>query len=337
MNKFFFMTILILNFFCAGCSFLPLSKDVDWGEFLCQIDFNATRTMFLKNNNGNLKLTVFPLDSAPYMEYDNTPQKIEINDLNIDIIKRPPGSQWLGGRSFDHGVTEEVFLYTEKHPNEIEWDKRYEILWVKRIDKLSQCDMVYDDIGTPLFAVALQESNELNHRYFLQILASEDGSLLDTYSVDLPEDVSGPYWSFSDDLVYLIHYDSFDEHGKWPICFFKLDSKSKRYLLTKRMDALALNNVNDKYLDYIKIENGIAVISFERGTRRHLTNRQTIIFYDLLNQKILFEYSFHAMESISGAAISQDRKYVALNVGAGWYKSQIRLYKIKDMEKSPER
>ena len=68
MNKFFFMTILILNFFCAGCSFLPLSKDVDWGEFLCQIDFNATRTMFLKNNNGNLKLTVFPLDSAPYME-----------------------------------------------------------------------------------------------------------------------------------------------------------------------------------------------------------------------------------------------------------------------------
>ena len=309
---FVIVIVIVLILSVTSCSPLHLPKENQWGEYLYQIDYNAA-DMRLKNDDGNLTLTLF---YSPKLSSDAKIAKMK-NGKMLNLIKKEYINPCLG---YKNG---KISLITIHDPEEA---GSFTEIWSRKIPGILSEKAVYDVNGNLVSIVALQEKND--GKAAVLIIAPADGKILnDSLIVDVPQELSGVFFAISDDLKYLIFYNDIyeNDYSKKKIYFFKLNQKVQCYELMNTMDAAKYSK--EKYIDFVKISHDIAVISFERGTRGHLINKQIVIFYDLNKNKILFEYKFDSVGGLRDVAISPERRYVALQFFQ--YDSFIRLYKIK--------
>ena len=310
MNKLFlFLTMFFLMCICVSC--VPLEQNVTWGDFIYQINLN-TEYMSLKNEKGNLTLSTF----YPYKSLCET--VIKIPDKKTLLLRKkilvPQVLIW-NHEKITLGILENPFEASE-----------FTKIWTIKTTGIQWYQEIYDNNGAIVSIVLLSRKNDFNNDMSLQILTPENGRIMNEYNINIPNNVSGCHASISNDLSNFVLYDTIG--GDKKVYFFQLDLETRRYILMDIMDVS--NELNgDKFIRFVRINHGVAIISIENGLRGHVVNKQIIIFYDLNNKKTVFKYKFKATASLANIAISQDRKYIALHfTGGGIYKPFIRIYKI---------
>jgi len=303
----------------CSCTF---SEKTEWGDFLCQVNISAETEFsygegieFVKRNNDLLLLTRLSTELPENMKIVNLP-----NGKVLKIERIPPLNIFCGfansGDDVEFRVSNNIFNIFDIDP-----------LWTRSIKRsMGWPSVIYDKNGN-LSCIAVLQGIEESRSAFLLLLNPRDGKTVKRFIVESDLFLrTSRFWriAVSKNLNFLLLCTSND--GPEKLLFFRRNSDGTHFKYMSAMD-VSYQSRDEKFLDFIRIDQNIAVISFQRGTRMHITpNRQQIIFYDLKRNKILFEYNFVAYAALYDVAISEDHKYVALSFDEGF----IRLYQLKN-------
>jgi len=301
----------------CSCTF---SEKTEWGDFLCQINIRTDTEFpygesieFEKRNNDLFLLTRLSTELPESMKMvklsGGKVLKIERLPL-LDIFCRLANNEDCVKFEIDDDI----------------FGTNNNALWTRSISEIMGWpSLIYDRSGNLSYVVVLQGIKE-SRSAFLLLLNPRDGKTVKKFIVDSEIFLRPSYLNkiiVSKNLNFLLLCTSND--GPEKLLFFKRNSDGTHFKYMSAMD-VSYQSRDEKFLDFIRIDQNIAVISFQRGTRMHITpNRQQIIFYDLKRNKILFEYNFVAYAVLNDVAISEDHKYVALSFNEGF----IRLYQLK--------
>lgn len=313
-NIILYIVISIALLLQCSCS---LSRNVSWGEYIAEtkpmpLGF-AWGTNKLEKMNDNFVITI-GVTNQYFSEKNNFME----NYQNITIKT---------GMIFDSDLN----IDAESHSCILKFKTGSEkTLWTKHFDSIVFApDYIYDNKGDLLFLVTLSEGKNSEPGRVL-LLDPQNGNIQTTFTLDKIPDVRAPWGiCMSNDFQFLII--------KQPIQWKPFEPYELIYLIFKRDQK---NISHFKYIgvlsfpkecaegfshDKIRINNNVAIISMAKGRRTSFMPSQKIIFFNLENTSIMFEYSLSSCEWICDAAITADHKYVALF----FTNHTIRLYRTK--------
>ena len=307
---------VITCFLQCSCS---LSRSVSWGEYIAEIKPVTSEFAWginqLEKINNDFVITTGVTDQ--YFSEENRNTFVE-NSHNITI---------KNSRIFDHFLN----IDEESHSSIFEFrTSNGKVLWTKHFDSIVLFpDYIYDKNGNLSFlATASLDKNSTIDKVLL--LDSQNGNIQATFTLDKISDFRVSGWiCMSNDLRFLIIKQPIRLKSLGPFDFtyliFKREQKKNSHF--KYIGTLAFPKEWEEglFYDHIRISNNVAIISMQSGRRTSFIPSQKIIFFNLENNSIMFEYYFKSCDWICDAAITADHKYAALFLT----NHTIRLYKIK--------
>jgi hypothetical protein len=306
----------MLPFLLIFCS-CSLPKEVEWGDCLAEVEFRNNPYLLsrmgieLQEINNNLIMIARTNKDLP-----DEIKTTKLADGKTFIIKTINKNYIC--RCQDDEAKQSTILELELNEEKT--------LWARYINSyIIRPDCIYDKNNNLLYIAILSLTKDSKANCIL-LLDPKDGKTLKTFTLDRKCIPRLP-WAIdiSDNLNFMIVTESVLTLERF-FLFKRILGKNhfshigELYFPEDRKDG--------KILDYTRIDNDVAIISMQRGTRESFMTTQKIVFYDLRNNSTILEYNFTANAIIADAAISADRKYVVLIINT-FGKGLVRLYKLK--------